>query len=103
MPSLTLELAERIGPAAPEGVVGAVAWCWKVPRGCGSARGQEFVAAFAARHRRYPDAAGAAAYSVLHAWKAAAERAGTLEGAAVVRALEGHTQTLLKDEETWRD
>ena len=31
------------------------------------------------------------------------ERAGSFDAPAVVKALEGHTYTLLKNEQTWRD
>jgi hypothetical protein len=86
-----------------EDVIGAVPWCWQVPYKYGYARGQQFVEEFASRHGRYPSTSGASAYTIMYEYKAAAERANTLEGAAIVAALEGHQYELLKDPQTWRD
>lgn len=41
-------------------------------------------------------------YSILHQYKDAVERAGSFDTTAVTKALEGHSFTLLKDEQTWR-
>ena len=66
------------------------------------AAGKAFVEAFAEQHERYPSSSGASAYTIVHQWKEAVERAQTFAGADVVRALEGSTYTVLKDEQEWR-
>ena len=102
VPNLTLGMAEGAGPKVMEGVVGAVPWCWQVPYKYGYDRGKQFVEKYHARHHRYPSSSGASAYTILWQYKDAVERAGSFEGAAVVKALEGHKYQLLKDEQTWR-
>ncbi len=102
VPNLTLGMAERAGAKALSGVVGTLPWTWKVPYLENSLSGQEFVEKYERRYRRYPSTAGASAYSIVYEYKAAVERAGTTRTAAVVRALEGHSYSLLKDEQTWR-
>jgi ABC-type branched-subunit amino acid transport system substrate-binding protein len=102
VPNLTLGMAERAGPATIEGVVGALPWTWKVPFLFDHQRGQAFVNQFVKRYRRYPSTAGASAYSIVHIYKDAVERAGTFNTPDVVRALEGHSYSLLKDEQRWR-
>ncbi len=103
VPNLTLGMAEGGGPAVMEGVLGALPWCWNVPFEFNYEGGKNFVNKFSERHSRYPSTSGASAYSILHEWKAAAERAGSFEGPAVVKALEGHSYSHLKDGQTWRD
>ncbi len=103
VPNLTLGMAEGGGPKVMEGVVGALPWTWSVPFKKNYARGQEFVNSFAAKYERYPSTSGASAYTILHEYKAAVERAGSFDGAAVVAALEGHNYELLKDGQQWRD
>jgi hypothetical protein len=39
----------------------------------------------------------------LNEYKAAVERAGAFDAPAVIKALEGHAYTLLKDKQVWRD
>ena len=102
VPNLTLGMAEGGGAKVMEGVVGALPWTWRVPEMVGSEQGKHFVSSFAATHNRYPSTSGASAYTILHEFKAAAERAHSLDGAAVVAALEGHEYTLLKDKQIWR-
>jgi branched-chain amino acid transport system substrate-binding protein len=102
VPNLTLPLAEHAGPENMAGVVGTVPWDWKVPVTYGYARGKDFVERFAARFGRYPGTAAASAYTILHEYKSAVERAGSLGDAAVVRALEGHAYVSLKDQQVWR-
>lgn len=103
VPNLTLGMAEGAGPKVMEGVVGAVPWCWQIPYKYNYARGIEFVESFAAKYDRYPSTSGASAYTILHQYKDAVERAGSFESAAVIKALEGHEYTLLKDKQMWRD
>jgi len=103
VPNITLGMAESGGPKVMEGVVGALPWDWSIPYKYGYERGKQFVEAFAAKYNRYPGTSGASAYTILHEYKAAVERASSFESAAVIKALEGHSYTLLKDEQTWRD
>jgi hypothetical protein len=58
---------------------------------------------YARKYHRYPCTSGASAYTIVYEYKAAVERAGSFDSAAVVKALEGHHYTLLKDEQVWRD
>ena len=102
VPNLTLGMAEGAGPEAMEGVIGAIPWSRHLAVEKGWKGGTVFADAFAARWNRWPDTSGASAYTIVHEYKAAAERAGSVEGAAVVKALEGHTYTRLKDAQTWR-
>jgi ABC-type branched-subunit amino acid transport system substrate-binding protein len=103
VPNLTLGMAEDAGPAAMEGVVGALPWAWNIPYKYDFEGGKRFVEAFARRYGRYPCTSGASAYTILWEYKAAVERAGTFDGAAVVRALEGHAYERLKGRQYWRD
>jgi ABC-type branched-subunit amino acid transport system substrate-binding protein len=102
VPNLTLGMAEGAGPKVMEGVIGALPWAWNIPYQFGFDGGKRFVEKFAAKHGRYPCTSGASAYTIVHEYKAAVERAGTFDTPAVVRALEGHEYTLLKDKQTWR-
>lgn len=102
VPTLTLGMAERSTPEAMAGVIGAVPWTWKVPFKYNYERGKEYVKKFAQRFNRYPSNAGASAYTSLHEYKAAVERAGSFEAAAVIKALEGHQYQILKDQQEWR-
>ncbi len=102
VPNLTLGMAERAGTDAMEGVVGTLPWHWRVPYDEDHPKGREFVEEYVRRFRRYPSTSGASAYSIVHEFKAAAERAGSLAGAKVVKALEGHAYRRLKGEQVWR-
>ncbi|MDY6987583.1 MAG: substrate-binding protein [Thermodesulfobacteriota bacterium] len=103
VPNLTLGMAEGGGPKVMEGVIGALPWTWKVPYKYDYPRGKKFVEKFEAKYGRYPSTSGASAYTILHEYKSAVERAGTFDSASVIKALEGHEYTLLKDEQRWRD
>ena len=103
VPNLTLGMAEGGGPKVMEGVIGALPWCWKVSYKYNYSRGKEFVEAFSAKYGRYPSTSGASAYTILYEYKNAVERAGTFDSPAVIKALEGHEYTLLKDKQVWRD
>jgi len=102
VPNLTLGMAEDAGPVSMQGVLGALPWAWNIPYQYNFAAGRRFVERFAERYKRYPCTSGASAYVILHEYKAAVERAGSFAGPAVVRALEGHAYTRLKDAQTWR-
>lgn len=103
VPNLTLGMAERGTPKAMEGVIGALPWCWKVPYQYGYQKGIEFIEKFTRRFNRYPSTSAASAYTIMHEYKAAVERAGTFETAAVIKALEGHQYQLLKEKQVWRE
>ncbi len=102
VPNLTLGMAERAGYAVMKGVVGTLPWYWKIPYLFGYSRGQEFTDEFLRRFRRNASTSGASAYTIVHEYASAAHRAGSLKKEDVVKALEGHSYTLLKDEQTWR-
>ncbi len=102
VPMLTLGMAERGTPEAMAGVIGAMPWNWRVPYKYNYERGKAYVEKFFKRFNRYPSNAGASAYTSLHEYKDAVERAGTFETTAVIKALEGHTYQVLKDQQTWR-
>lgn len=103
VPNLTLGMAENGGPKVMEGVVGAVPWCWKLPYDYDFPNGKRFVEAFERRYGRYPSSSGASAYTIVHQYKEAVERAGSFYAPDVIRSLEGHRYTSLKDEQVWRD
>lgn len=103
VPNLSLEMAESGGGRVMEGVVGTLPWCWQVPVKYHYARGQKFADDFSARFNRYPSTSGASAYTILYQYKDAVERAGSFDAPAVIKALEGHRYTFLKDEQQWRD
>jgi len=103
VPNITLGMAESGSPKVMEGVVGALPWTWKVPYKYDYPKGKAFVEKFSAKNNRYPSTSGASAYTILYEYKAAAERAGTFDAPAVIKALEGHEYTLLKGKQKWRD
>lgn len=102
VPNLTLGMAESGGPKVMEGVIGALPWSWIVPFKYDYPAGKSFVEAYVDRYSRYPSTSGASAYTILHEYKDAVERAGTFESREVIKALEGHTYQRLKDSQTWR-
>ena len=103
VPNLTLGMAEAGGPEAMEGVLGAVPWCWRVPGKFDYPKGQKFAEKFANTYESYPSSSAASAYTILYEYRDAVQRAGSAEGAKVVKALEGHKYTILKDEQVWRE
>jgi len=102
VPSLNDDMAQGAGPVAMEGVIGTLPWIWSVPYTYKYAKGIEFVKKFEDKHHRYPTTSGASAYVILHQYKEAVERAGTFETKAVIKSLEGHSYTGLKDQQQWR-
>lgn len=103
VPNLTIGMAERGGPRAMEGVVGTLPWCWQIPYKYNYTQGIKFVEDFQKEHQRYPSTSAASAYTIMHEYKAAVERAGSFESKKVIRALEGHRYRMLKDQQVWRD
>ena len=103
VPNLTLSMAAQEGATVMEGIVGAVPWVWNLPYERGYARGKEFVEAFSSRYEMRPSSSAASAYSIVYQYKEAVERAGTTNTRDVIRALEGHRYSFLKDEQYWRE
>ncbi|WP_372964588.1 ABC transporter substrate-binding protein [Marinobacter sp.] len=102
VPNLTLSMARQVGPTIMEGVVGAAPWVWNLPYEYNYPRGQAFVEAFSSRYDMRPSSSAASAYSIVYQYKDAVEKAGTTNTANVIRALENHTYSFLKDEQYWR-
>lgn len=101
-PNLTQSMVEQAGPDLMQGVIGTEPWTWRVPALEKSARGEAFVQSFKTRYEMYPSSSAASAYSIVQQWADAAKRAGSLDSEALIKALEGHRYTLLKDEQQWR-
>lgn len=102
-PTLELTMAMKSGPKIMEGVVGTTDWEMCVPYTLNYERGKAFVEAYVARYNRYPAMPAAWAYTCLHQYADAVHRAGSDDPVKVIRALERHRFTLLKDEQIWRD
>ncbi len=103
IPHITLDVAMEVGPEVMEGIVGTTYWDWSVPFKYDYPKGKAYVENFAKKYSRYPTMTGAPAYVILHQYKDAVERAKSFDTAAVIKALEGHKYTGVKDEEQWRD
>jgi ABC-type branched-subunit amino acid transport system substrate-binding protein len=103
VPNLTLDMAEGAGPEAIEGAIGAMPWTWSAPAKYNYPKGIAFVKKFEDRYKRYPSTSGASAYVILYEYKEAVERAKSFDTKAVIKSLEGHKYTGLKDEQYWRD
>lgn len=102
VPNLTLGMARSAGSGIMEGVIGAVPWCWRVPYEYDFAGGKAFVEAFVERFNTYPSSSAASAYSIVYQFKDAAERSRSLDTAKLIKALENHSYTHLKDAQQWR-
>ncbi|SFR48753.1 amino acid/amide ABC transporter substrate-binding protein, HAAT family [Marinobacter daqiaonensis] len=102
VPNITLGMARQVGPTIMEGIVGAAPWVWNLPQEAGYERGQQFVQTFSERYKMRPSSAAASAYSIVYQYRDAVQRAGTTRTSAVIKALEGHKYTLLKDQQEWR-
>ncbi len=103
VPNLTLGMVRDAGPSVMEGIVGAVPWSWNVPYVYDYEQGKRFVEEFSRIYKSYPSSSAASAYSIMYQYKDAVERAGSFDTAKVIKALEGHSYTLLKDQQTWRE
>ena len=86
-----------------EGIVGTVPWCWQVPFLKTFEKGERFVNTFSGKYNSYPSSSAASAYTIVHQYKSAVERARTFKLKPVVKALEGHSFTSLKDTQVWRE
>jgi ABC-type branched-subunit amino acid transport system substrate-binding protein len=103
VPIIELSMAEGAGPKIMEGVVGTSDYNWQVPYKYNYAKGKQFVEDFKTAYDRYPCWGAATAYTNVWEWKNAVERAKSFDSAKVVTAMEGHSFSLLKNEQTWRD
>ena len=102
VPSLTLGMALDAGPTAMADVIGSLPWYWKVPKQFNYQKGISFVDEYAERFGTYPSTSAASAYSIVYQWKEAVERAKSFNTQKVIKALEGHSYSLLKDQQVWR-
>ncbi|MFH2059774.1 MAG: substrate-binding protein [Pseudomonadota bacterium] len=103
VPILELGLAQGAGPQAMENIIGTSDWNWQVPYKYNYKKGKGFVEKFTERYQRYPCWGAATAYTNLYEYSLAVKRAGSFDSTSVIKALENHTFTLLKDEQFWRD
>ena len=101
VPLMELNMAHGAGIEAMEGILSTVNWYWDMGNRFSGTK--QFVDAFRARYKKMPGGAAACAWVAMHEWASAVERAGGFEPAKVIKALEGHKFTLLKDKEEWRD
>ena len=100
VPLMELNMAHGAGLEAMEGILSTVNWYWGLEdRFPGS---KEFVADFRSKYRKAPGSSAACAWVAIHEWAAAAERAGSFDSDKIIKALEGHKFSLLKDQEEWR-
>ncbi len=102
VPILELSMAMGAGPDAMEGIMGTSDWNWRVPYEYGHKQGIKFVQRFKSLYGRYPCWGAATAYTGLWQYKKAVERARSFQTKKVIKALEGHSFSLLKDQQTWR-
>lgn len=100
IPSMELNAAHAIGPETLKNVISTTQWFWglqdKYP---GS---KKFVKLYRSRYNKPPGQSAASAWTAFQEWASAVERAGSFSSEEVIKALEGHTFKLLKDEEKWR-
>lgn len=101
-PNLTQSIVEQAGPGLMQGVIGTEPWTWRVPELEKSAAGQAFVKNYSERYELMPSSSAASAYSIVHQWADAAERARSLNSESLIKALEGHKYQLLKGPQEWR-
>jgi len=102
LPNVTLGIAQAVGATILEGVISTTPWEWMIPYQLDFPRGQEFVEAFTQEYGVRPTSTAATSYGIVYEYKSAVERAGTTDTEALIKALEGHEYTLLKDRQQWR-
>jgi len=102
VPSLTLGMAKAASPLPMEDIIGTLPWAWQVPYTYNYPKGKAFVEKFTETYSTHPSTSAASAYSILHQYKDAVERAKSFDTQKVIKALEGHSYELLKDTQTWR-
>ena len=101
-PNLTQSVIEQAGPGLMSGVIGTEHWLWRAPELEQSDAGLAFVDSFNKAYDLYPPSAAASAYTVVKQWADAVTRSKSTNSEAVIKALEGHDYTLLKDAAQWR-
>lgn len=101
VPLMELNMAKGAGAQYMEGVLCSSIWEWQLQDQFPGSK--DFVTKFKDRYNRYPGSAAASAWVAILEYADAVERAGSFEAEKVVKALEGHKFTLLKDEEYWKD
>ncbi|MDO6442328.1 ABC transporter substrate-binding protein [Marinobacter sp. 2_MG-2023] len=102
LPNITLGIAQNAGATIMEDVISTTPWEWMIPYQLGFVRGQEFAEAFTEKYGVRPTSTAATAYGIVYQYKDAVERAGTTNTQDLIKALEGHEFTLLKDTQQWR-
>ncbi|MDO6824385.1 ABC transporter substrate-binding protein [Marinobacter sp. 1_MG-2023] len=102
LPNITLGIAQNAGATIMEDVISTTPWEWMIPYQLGFVRGQEFAEAFTEKYGVRPTSTAATAYGIVYQYKDAVERAGTTKTQELIKALEGHEFTLLKDTQQWR-
>ncbi len=102
LPNITLGIAQNVGATIMEDVISTTPWEWMIPYQLDFVRGQQFSEAFTEAYDIRPTSTAATAYGIVYAYKDAVERAGTTDTQALIKALEGHEYTLLKDRQQWR-
>lgn len=103
VPHLIQTVIEDAGPGIMEDVIGVEHWLWRAPEMEKSQKGMEFVKNFDSKYGILPSSAAASAYTVVYQWADAAKRARSLRAADVIKELENHEYSLLKDSARWRD
>ncbi|MBU2874276.1 ABC transporter substrate-binding protein [Marinobacter salexigens] len=102
LPNITLGIAQNVGATIMEDVISTTPWEWMIPYQLGFVRGQEFSEAFTQKYDIRPTSTAATAYGIVYQYKDAVERAGTTDTQDLIKTLEGHKFTLLKDVQQWR-
>ena len=102
VPNLEMHMVLGSSDESTEGILGAVPWYWQIPYKYNFEGGKRFVESYKARFGKPPCSGGATAYTNIRLYKWAVEKSKSFDPKAVVRALEGHTFKLLKDEQTIR-
>ena len=98
VPLMEEHMAKGAGFDVMEGIMSTVNWYW----GLKNQGTKTFVGAFRKKYAKPPGSAAACAWVAMHEWASAVERAGSFASNKVIKALEGHKFTLLKDQEEWR-
>jgi ABC-type branched-subunit amino acid transport system substrate-binding protein len=101
VPLMELYMAKGAGPEAMEGVICTSPWELSLADKYSGSK--EFIDKFKERYGTPPGNAAAAAWVAVLQYADAVNRAGTFDAPSVIKALENHKFTLLKNEEYWRD
>jgi ABC-type branched-subunit amino acid transport system substrate-binding protein len=102
VPNLEMHMVLGSSDESTESILGAVPWYWQIPYQYNFEGGKRFVELYRARYGKPPCSGAATAYTNIMLYKWAVEQSKSFDPRAVIRALEGHTFQMLKDEETIR-